>query len=466
MARVNVLDMLYTKDMNPLEFSFESLTANPLLSYLSPQDIYQLYKIATSARLSTKPKEKYKMIDAIVKPRGFRKIASGTNRVAYKHLEDTRIIIKIAIDEIGLKDSHREYRNQFLLKPFVTKVFEVSPCGTVGLFERVYPVQTIHEYMAIASDVFDVINTKIIGKYVVDDIGTEYFQNVGVRKGFGVVYLDFPYVYELDGKKLYCNAKINGFPCCGEIDYDEGFNKLVCTKCGARYFAHQLKKQVQNKEIILRKGRKQKMKFTIMQGDQVVREIKSQAESNVLPVKMDKTSEEKPMKFRKFTGEEVIGKPDQEPVEKVIGTKMRFRFVKEGEDDRKADTAEPASSKPEKSKVEEKANENIKTSDYESEAIGSSYQNKDIVETSKVEEKPVVIIETPTQEEIEAVVSEIKDGESDVITVDSLTILPREGAEYPEDSDNYQDYFNGNESDEEEIPEEVETETKEVIASY
>ena len=46
MARINVLDMLYTKDMNPLEFSFESLTANPLLSYLSPQDIYQLYKIA------------------------------------------------------------------------------------------------------------------------------------------------------------------------------------------------------------------------------------------------------------------------------------------------------------------------------------------------------------------------------------------------------------------------------------
>lgn len=463
MARINVLDMLYTKDMNPLEFSFESLTANPLLSYLSPQDIYQLYKIATSARLSTKPKEKYKMIDAIVKPRGFKKIASGTNRVAYKHLEDTRIIIKIAIDEVGLKDSHREYRNQFLLKPFVTKVFEVSPCGTVGLFERVYPVQTIYEYMSIASDVFDVINTKIIGKYVVDDIGTEYFQNVGVRKGFGVVYLDFPYVYELDGKKLYCNATVNGLPCCGEIDYDSGFNKLVCTKCGARYFAHQLKKQVQNKEIILRKGRKQKMKFTIMQGDQVVREIKSQAESNVLPVKKDKPSDERPMKFRKFTGEEAAGLPDKEPDEKVIGTKMRFRFFRDNEDDGSVDTAE-TSARPEKPKSEEKANENIKSSDYEDETIGAAYKNKDIVETK------TQIVETSPEElnskDQNGVETQEPEEEDDVNLVDSVTIVPREGSENEEDLEDYHDYLTSAGTDADPDDHEDENEGQQPIAAY
>lgn len=449
MARLNILDMLYTKDMDPLEFSFESLTANPLLSYLSSDDIYQLYKIATSVKLSTKPKEKYKRIDAIVKPRGFKKIASGTNRVAYKHLEDTRIVIKIAIDEIGLKDSHREYRNQFLLKPFVTKVFEVSPCGTVGLFERVYPVQTIYEYQTIASDVFDVINTKIIGKYVVDDIGTEFFQNVGVRKGFGIVYLDFPYVYELDGKKLYCNSKINGIPCGGEIDYDAGFNRLICTKCGARYFAHQLKKQEQNKEIILRKGRKQKMKFTIMQGDEVVREIKTQAESNVLPVKKEKAEEETPIRLSVHTGDE----PESDAPESKISVehrpgKMKFSFVRDaeevGENTPKKDIPSSASAQ---SVLE---NKNVSTSDFKGD-INPSYQCKDVVMKE----------ETP---------AEIKK-DSDVNIVDSLTITPREGVEYPDlESDSYdevtaEEYSTGetDNADQNEVPD---VETKNLMASY
>lgn len=285
MSRVSIIDKLYARKLSVSEFNFETMAARPLLSLLTVQDIEKLRKIATSIKLSSKPKTKYAMIDNILVPRGFKKIASGTNRVAYKYLEDQSIIIKVAFDKVGIEDNPREFLNQYKLKPFVTKVFEVSPCGTVGLFERVIPITTVEEYITIANDVFRVLIEKIIGKYVVDDIGTDYFQNIGVRAGFGPVLLDFPYVYELDGNKIFCNAKdpITKLPCGGEIDYDAGFNKLLCKKCGKRYFAHQLASFEENHKIQVRKEGGIKMSITIKQGNKVIKKLDGKRTSDVLP---------------------------------------------------------------------------------------------------------------------------------------------------------------------------------------
>ena len=171
MDRQDVLKrLLYPKCKSAIEFKFDNLIVNPLLSYITVQDIAQLNKIATSLKYSSKPKEKYAMIDSIMTNRGFKKMASGTNRVTYRSLNDYRIVIKIAIDKVGLSDNGNEYRNQQLLKPFVTKCFEVSPCGTVGLFERVIPITSREEFVNISDDIFDLINN-LIGKYVFEDIG-------------------------------------------------------------------------------------------------------------------------------------------------------------------------------------------------------------------------------------------------------------------------------------------------------
>lgn len=286
MGRVSIIDRLYAQKLNALDFKFDNLFARPLLSLLSVQDIFELRKIATSLKLSSKPKVKYAMIDNILLPRGFKKIASGTNRVAYKYLEDQSIVLKVAIDKVGISDNPNEYYNQFLLKPFVTKVFEISPCGTVGLFERVVPITTIEEYITIADDVFKLITSQIVGKYVLDDIGTNYFQNIGVRPGFGPVLLDFPYVYELDGNKLFCNVKdpITKVPCGGVIDYDSGFNKLICTKCGKQYFAYQLADLTKKNKIQVRKDEGgEKMSITIMKGKEVARKLDKGRSSDVLP---------------------------------------------------------------------------------------------------------------------------------------------------------------------------------------
>lgn len=272
MAKVDILDLLYSKKRSPLEFNFDALQAPPLLSLLTVEDIAQLNKIAKSLKYAGKIDTKYKLIDEIVSKRGFAKLHAGTNRVVYRFKEDQSFVIKIALDRVGLNDNPAEFKNQQFLKPFVTKCFEVSPCGTVGLFERVDPILSREEFMSVANDIFKLITKFFIGKYVIEDFGTHYFMNWGIRfGGMGLCLLDFPYVYEIDSAKLYCTNQPDPMfpPCDGEIDYDDGFNNLICTKCGKVYQARDLQKGIENGSIRL-EGGKHKMKVILKYGGEII----------------------------------------------------------------------------------------------------------------------------------------------------------------------------------------------------
>ena len=184
-----------------------------------------------------------------------------------------------------MNDNPAEFKNQFLLKPFVTKVFEVSPCGTVGLFERVDAIMSREEFLSVADDIFALITKFFVGKYVIDDFGTWYFLNWGIRKnGAGLVLLDFPYVYELDGNKLYCNAPIDPFhrdiKCGGQLDYDDGFNNLICTRCGKHYQARDLAKAEKDQLIIV--GGKKTMKVKVKVGSEVILDSSKQKVAKVI----------------------------------------------------------------------------------------------------------------------------------------------------------------------------------------
>lgn len=285
MARADIITAMYAKKFSLLDFNWDTMVAPPLLSLLTAYDICNLNEISRSNKLASNPQKKYEMIDNILRPRGFKKLASGTNRVVYKFLEDQRYCLKISLDRVGLKDNPQEFQNQFKLKPYVSKMFEVSPCGTVGLVERVEPITTREEYLHIIDDVFNLLVEKIIGKYVVDDIGTNFFQNIGIRAGFGPVLLDYPYVYDLDGGKLRCNWQdpYTHEYCLGEIDYDDGFNYLICNKCGKQYQARQLGKQIIKKSIVIdKKGETKAMRILLMRGDQVERVIDTEKESSTI----------------------------------------------------------------------------------------------------------------------------------------------------------------------------------------
>lgn len=267
-----IINRITSKKTTVNEFKFDSLTAPPIASMFTMNDIHQLHKIATSIRYAGNPNKKYKLIDEIMRSRGFIKFVSGTNRVTYRHPENNSFIVKVAFDDVGLKDNPKEFKNQFRLKPFCTKVFEVTQCGTLGVFERVNPITSREEFCSAAADIYNVISYWLIGEYILEDIGTKFFMNWGIRDGFGPVLLDYPYLYELDGNKLYCKAPSPNSPsgCCdGIIDYDDGFNYLYCTKCGARYRATELAKAIKNNDIIKGKG-ETKMKIRVSGGSKNV----------------------------------------------------------------------------------------------------------------------------------------------------------------------------------------------------
>lgn len=266
-----MLNRLRSKSISRKDFNYEILSAPPIYSMFTPEDIQQLNYYASSAKYTARLKEKYEAIDRIMTNRGFQKLVAGTNRVSYIPTFANNFIVKVAYDTVALKDSIREYKNQYLIKPFCTKVFEVTPCGTLGVFERVNPVTSIKEYVSMAADIFRLLNDFVIGDYIIDDIGTKYYQNIGYRNGFGPVILDFPYVYEVDPKKIWCNKPDYKDPtgyCNGPIDYDGGFNKLKCRKCGAVYKPFEIAKKIEYnpQEQMILESEEKRMKIKISGG--------------------------------------------------------------------------------------------------------------------------------------------------------------------------------------------------------
>jgi len=217
------------------------------------------------------------LIDQVMNRRGLVKFLSGTNRVTYRHPEFPDILFKVASDAVGISDNPAEFYNQHLLKPFVTKIFEVSPGGVVAITERVNPITSREEFLSVADDIFELITEWLIGEYVLADFGSKFFMNYGIRKGFGCVLLDYPYLYKLDGNKLYCNKPDHTSPtgkCEGTIDYDSGYNFLHCTKCGATYKAKELEQKIKNNEIINIDEGEKKMEIIIKGGSKDLKERK------------------------------------------------------------------------------------------------------------------------------------------------------------------------------------------------
>lgn len=277
MSRVSIIERLYSNKnkKSALEFNYDLLMAPPIRSLFSEDDIRKLYQIATSIRYNANIKKKYELIDEVMKSRGFRRAHCGTNRVVYNSIYDSTFVAKVAIDKVGMEDSPAEFKNQEFFKPFCCKIFEVDPTGVLAFVERVNPITSLEEFLSVSDDIFNMMITKIIGKYVVDDLGTSKFMNYGLRYNsytghtFGPVIIDFPYAYELDGAKLICQKPMHNGVCGGEIDYDIGFNKLICTKCGKKYTAMDLKKNTKD-ILIIHDGGNIKMRVRLRKNGKVI----------------------------------------------------------------------------------------------------------------------------------------------------------------------------------------------------
>ena len=218
---------------------FDLKRHNGLNSYLMYEDIYLLHELAVNPKYDiVSTSDKFRVYDEILAPRGFKRKYSGTNRVIYQHNLDDTFILKIGIDSVGIDANKFEHYNQNVLKPFIPKVYDISKCGTVALMEKVEPITNQEMFLLYASDIFNVIVYLVGQGYLLEDIGTDFFMNWGVRYGFGPVLLDFPYIYRVNKSRLACTMiNMDGTKCDGHIVYDDGFNFLMCNKCGKRYAA-------------------------------------------------------------------------------------------------------------------------------------------------------------------------------------------------------------------------------------
>lgn len=291
MTENSVLNFLYSGTITKQDLDWNNLNTVPILQLISIQDIEYIRSLILSPRYSGNNKLKMDKINEVMHARGFFQFAGGTNRLVYTHPSAPNAVFKVAIDSVGINDNPAEFRNQNFLKPYCCKVFECSPCGTIASFEKVDRITTFEEFYSIADDYWYLITRKILGKYVMEDIGINYWMNFGIRNKYsglpesicGPVILDFPYLFELDGTKLECqNLLPDGTICHGEIDYDIGFNKLVCKKCGRKYHARDLSKRSDGIGALIRQKGSRKMQIDIVKGDKVVSRSNSTIERDHL----------------------------------------------------------------------------------------------------------------------------------------------------------------------------------------
>ena len=283
--RVNILErLLFTGTTTPMEFEWEQLTPDvDLYQLITQEDIDYIHRIITSARYSGNSRLRISKIDEIMKFRNFTKFAGGTNRLVYIHPMAPNMVFKVAVDAVGIRDNPSEYYNQRLLKPFCTKVFQCSPCGTIASFQKVEKITSEEEFLSVLDDYILLMEVLVDGKHVFDDIGAKYFMNYGIWKGKGLVILDFPYMYEIDGPKLTCkNILDDGTICNGEIDYTKTFDEIRCTKCGRIYRAGDLAKTPESGASITRRKGEARMKFSLKKGDKIIKTIETGSEVDYL----------------------------------------------------------------------------------------------------------------------------------------------------------------------------------------
>ena len=318
-----------------------------LISYLMYEDIYLLHELAVNPKYEiVSMTDRFNVYDQILGPKGFIRSHSGTNRVIYRNIYDDSFILKIGIDSVGIEANRSEFYNQNVLKPFVPKVYDISKCGTIALMEKVEPILNQEMFTMYANEIFNVIVYLVGQGYLLEDIGTDFFMNWGIRYGFGPVLLDFPYVYRVNKSRLFCTMiDMGGEKCKGRIVYDDGFNYLVCDKCGKRYAAKDIgssfryltelnKKILRSEEAMdyVIKARNNSGSFEIKNGANVI--VDKEASYNIM-TKMDKGQSNVEKKESVAKQETVFGnKPQQDKFVKNNNLKIEqvlksFNLTKE-----------------------------------------------------------------------------------------------------------------------------------------
>lgn len=321
---------------------FEAMDGPLVEDFFNDQELKMIDEIINHPK-QTKWSYKLQKLDAIIKPKGFKRKGQGTNRVCYEPYFSNKFILKVAMDYTGSTNAPNELLNQKYLKPYVSKCFDVSIDGNVGIFEKVYPIMSLDQFWSIREDIFRIME-KLVGRFIIDDFGTTSFMNWGVRAGFGPVLLDYADMYILDPKTLYCKNPIDfgrGGLCGGEMEYSPGFNELRCKKCGGATKAFYFKGRPKIAVYYSRRGLDMNFQITIKKGGKVVKDgrnfDKTVREEAVAPI-VDQSEDYKEISA-------TIKRVNKE-LEESAKIEQHFRDIQSGKIDPKDSPYNPNKDKP------------------------------------------------------------------------------------------------------------------------
>ena len=230
---VRNLDRIKTVPVNKLQYMFEQLSAPHPSQMIHRGGLDDLDRLAKDTAKSKA--DRIKEARDIMEYFGFHLIGAGTNREIFINDNFPNAVMKVATNINSTKDAIREMRNQEIFRPFCSKCFWFSEEGAVGEFERIIPFKNKEHFDYYWDWIRDNILTPITAEYAVCDIGNSAIKNYGLRPGFGPVLCDYTFLYKIvDQRSLLCKK------CGGLLMYDEGFNNIYCSKCGAIHHASDL----------------------------------------------------------------------------------------------------------------------------------------------------------------------------------------------------------------------------------
>lgn len=231
---------------------YDSWTAPSVSYFLSPDDLAMIEKYALSPYYTTHPREKAKDLDELMSRRGFRFVRGGTNRRFYEHVTIPRVGMKLATCNVGMKNNIDDMKNQDILKPFCTKIFDVARyangyySGVAEVVEAGVPVTCMDELKPYWEQLFFMFEFKIRKDDIgIEDLGLRSLTQYCIRPNFGVIICDFPTMVVIDRGKCFCTKTVDrgGIKtlCGGSIDYDGTYSFMECCKCHQKYSIQTLK---------------------------------------------------------------------------------------------------------------------------------------------------------------------------------------------------------------------------------
>ena len=273
-------------DIAKLEVDWHKMHKPPIESYIPIYGLNDLWEITNDVKLMNRPDRRVRYMDDLLKRFDICFLNAGTNRRVYYHRADPFIVFKVGSDQVGRSDNTSEFHVQNNIFPFCTRTYSALPNGMIALAERV-EIMTERDYKTKwASEVFDLILAIASKGFIMEDVGGNFYKNLGIRIGFGPVFADYPYVYRIDLRKTLCSYinPITGEKCNGELDYDykKGMSEIVCDTCGTRFSAKHLAFDAKEDRIETRKGKytmSNNFKVSVVRGNDTVLRTYNESEA-------------------------------------------------------------------------------------------------------------------------------------------------------------------------------------------